>query len=136
MRTTRILLAALLLGGAITVIPSCGKYEDGPGFSLMTKKARLVGKWDAVEYVDSDGTTTAENGDGTLEFEKDGTFSVMDDGIGFSGDWEFIDKKEKLRLSQTSGSLTFHEDYTIRRLTNKEFWLEDEDGDMTKYEAK
>ena len=26
-------------------ISSCGKYEDGPGFSLLSKKARVAGDW-------------------------------------------------------------------------------------------
>ena len=135
MRTTRFLVAALLIGGTLTTISSCGKYEDGPGFSLMTKKARLVGDWDAKEYT-SGNVTVEDTDDEILTFEKDGTAKVSEDGVSYNGEWEFIDKKEKIRLSYTEGSFTFSDDYTIRRLTNKELWLMDDDGDMIKYEAK
>lgn len=40
-----LLLPALLLF-------SCGKYEEGPNFSLRTKKSRLVGEWKLVSFND------------------------------------------------------------------------------------
>ena len=41
----------LLAAAAITVLnfQSCSKYEDGPAFSLRTKKSRLVGDWELVK---------------------------------------------------------------------------------------
>ena len=40
-----------LAAAAVTVLnfQSCGKYEDGPSFSLRTKKARLTGEWELVK---------------------------------------------------------------------------------------
>lgn len=135
MRTMRFLACALLIGGTLAAIPSCGKYEDGPGFSLLTKKARLVGDWDR-KSVTSGNFTIEDTDDEITTFEKDGTIKVSEDGVSYSGTWEFIDKKEKLRVSYTEGSFTFSDDYTIRRLTNKELWLTDDDGDLSKFEAK
>jgi hypothetical protein len=128
-------LAAALLLGATLITTSCGKYEDGPGFSLLTKKARLVGDWDR-KSVTSGNFTIEDTDDEITTFEKDGTIKVSEDGVSYSGTWEFIDKKEKLRVSYTEGSFTFSDDYTIRRLTNKELWLMDDDENLSKFEAK
>ncbi len=40
----------LMLIFVFTVI-SCSKYEDGPLISLRSKKDRLFGKWDVVEFM-------------------------------------------------------------------------------------
>lgn len=136
MKTLKLFVAAAILGGTMMAAPSCGKYEEGPGFSLRSKKSRLAGEWDAKEYVDADGTTIADTDDDYITFEKDGTYKVTSDGTSVSGTWEFASDKEKLRTSYTVGGMTFTGESTIVRLTNKELWIKDEDGDMTKLEAK
>ena len=35
-------------------LASCGKYEEGPGFSLRSKTARLAGEW-TIEKATVDG---------------------------------------------------------------------------------
>lgn len=136
MKTIKILVAVAVLGGAIMTTPSCGKYEEGPGFSLRTKKSRLVGDWDAKTYVDADGTTVSDNSDDYVTFEKDGTYKYTDGGTSVNGTWEFTSDKEKIKTTYTSGSVSFTNEATIVRLTNKELWVKDADGDMTKFEAK
>ena len=42
-RTFTIVLSTFLIG---VLIYSCGKYEDGPGFTLLSKKKRLKGEWE------------------------------------------------------------------------------------------
>lgn len=73
--------------GMIAFLSACGKYEEGPGFTLLTKKARLTGEWDAKEYVDADGTVVADNDDATVEFVKDGTMIIRDGGTSTEGTW-------------------------------------------------
>lgn len=34
----------------VIILTGCGKYENGPGFSLRSKNARLSGKWKVVKY--------------------------------------------------------------------------------------
>lgn len=124
---------------SLLAVSSCGKYEEGPGVSLLTKKARLTGVWDVKEYV-SGNTTTTDNSDDTFEFVKDGSFIIKSGSTSTEGTWEFTSDKEKLKtsFSYTIGSTTFTsvDESTIIRLTNTELWTKDSDGDITKAEKK
>ena len=68
--------AFLLLAVSAIAVASCGKYEEGPGFSLLSKKARIVGEWSLSSMTvngqsqDLSGTTVAVN------IKKDGTYTV------------------------------------------------------------
>lgn len=112
----------------------CGKYEDGPGLSLRTKKARLVGDYEVVRI----GNQNYPQGGYSLEmeFEKDGdftfTYSYGSYSYSYAGDWEFSSDKEELEL--TFGNTL--EVFEIKRLTNKEVWIEDTDNDEWRLEAK
>jgi hypothetical protein len=132
MKNFRMLVAVAMIGSAALTVSSCGKYEDGPGISLRTKKARLTGEWDVKEYVDgSTGATTADNSTSTTLIDKDGTLTVKDGATSISGTWTFAADKERLSVtlfSSTSESI-------ITRLTNKELWMKDpSSGDITKAE--
>ena len=132
MKTIKLLLAVTLLGGALLSTPSCGKYEDGPGISLLTKKQRLCRSWDAKEYVSTSGTTVADTDDDFMTFEKDGTGKLTIGNVVFTGTWDFNSDKTKIISVYSS----FSDEVTIMRLTNKELWTKDSDGDITKFEAK
>src|SRR5262245_24156198 len=61
------------------VIAACSKYEDGPAFSLKSKKSRLCGEWvlEAYLYNDVDQTASMDTilgADYVLEIEKDNTY--------------------------------------------------------------
>ncbi len=128
------LVAVAMMGTAAMTITSCGKYEEGPGFTLLTKKARLTGVWDVKSYVDENGTTYADNDDSTVEFTKDGnaTFVSPSFSISITGKWEFSGDKEDLVVT-VDGDVTTSK---ILRLTNTELWTQDADGDIAKYEKK
>lgn len=76
-KITRMLALALTVA---VIAPSCGKYEDGPGISLRTKKARMAGDWklaslnlvevDTDASGDADNTTTASTDGSTLTVTK------------------------------------------------------------------
>jgi len=134
--TGKLLLALMLLSAIVFSTPSCGKYEEGPGMSLLTKKKRLSREWDAKEYVSASGVTTADTDSDYLTFEKDGTFKITSDGVTVSGTWEFTSDKEKIKTVVTILNQTSTNEITILRLTNKEFWTKDSDGEITKFEAK
>ena len=117
---------------------SCSKYEDGPSFSLRTKKGRLTGEWEVVKI----GTQTAQgNYEIVCEFSKDGswsqTYSYSYGGQSYSytynGNWEWASNKEDLRIIDTDGDV---EQFKIKRLTNKELWLEDNTSTKWELEAK
>lgn len=135
MKTIKILSLALL---AMTfVLGSCSKYEEGPAFSLRTKKARLAGEWKADKYIDSNGNEENANDDGTIEFTKDNTFIVKSGNFSTTGTWEFTKDKEyvETEFTYTSGGVTVTEtnESKILRLKNDELWMEDEDGNQTHY---
>lgn len=131
MKTIKFLSLAIL---AITfVLGSCSKYEEGPAFSLRTKKARLAGEWKADKYVDENGNSSNADEEGTIEFEKDGTVIYDYDGVSISGDWEFTKSKEYLEITITIFGQQDKVEFKILRLKNDELWLEDEDGMQTQY---
>ena len=81
---------------------TCGKYEEGPGFSLLPKSTRLQQKWRPIEKFNaSSNTVESIDRDGSyIEFVKDGSFKVFDDasmgqlGIeGLVGTWNFNEDK-------------------------------------------
>ncbi len=90
----------LMLAAAVVImlnLNSCGKYDDGPAFSLKTKTSRLVGEWEIVEI---NGVNQTSNT--SFEFDDDGDFSVNSsysyNGSNYNysskGEWEWEDGKE------------------------------------------
>ena len=118
---------AVIISLAIT---SCGKYEDGPGFSLLSKTARMTNTWE-LKSVDGEIIPAGET---VLDLKKDGSMSINEDGYIIDGSWEFSSDKEDLRLSIFGDEV----DLKIRRLTNKELWLENEleNNELSKFEAQ
>ncbi len=122
---------------------SCGKYEEGPGFSLRSKTARLAGEW-SIEKVTIDGedyTAFVAAFITNTEFTKDGDYIVTSSDL-FSGEsavdkskWEFSDDKSEVVITDADGSKSNLE---ILRLTNSEFWAKDVDstGSVTEVHYK
>jgi hypothetical protein len=109
---------------------SCSKYDDGPFFSLRTKKGRLVGEWELDKLI-LNGQTQSLDSDYDIiwEFERDGDFEqTLEYGsysYGYNGDWEFDNNGEELEIEINEyGTQT----YEINRLTNNELWIEINDG--------
>lgn len=129
------LLSLALVGTAVVDLQSCKKYEEGPGFSLRSKTARLVGEWELV-----DGDNYDRDDELLYEFEKDGDFtaeyeydSYYGDVTGkVRGDWQWLAGKETIEIELDSHTI----EYTIIKLKNTELILEDEDGDQWEFESK
>lgn len=130
-------LSMVLLIGTV-LITACGKYEEGPGFSVLPKKMRITGEYTIDKYVDSDGTETESNDDNKYVVEKDGTYKIVSTNSTIEGDWEFRNDKQDMYIKYTYdfgwGTVNVDETMEIVRLTNKELWLEDKDsGDQVHY---
>jgi len=41
---------SLFILSIVFILSACKKYDEGPGFSLRTKNARITGEWKLVEY--------------------------------------------------------------------------------------
>lgn len=136
MKTTIKAISVLFIG--LFIFSSCGKYEDGPAFSLLSKKARLTGEWviDEVTVNDADQTAAfkAVLGDNfVLEIEKDGVYRTEGSNPD-KGKWELgEDKDDVYMLSDAQGASEMA--FRILRLKNKELWLRqtDSNGDVTEY---
>jgi hypothetical protein len=128
-----------LLVGLAFVFASCGKYEGGPGLSLLTKKGRLAGTWDISSFESANGDIiTFEPNTLTMTFEKDGSYMESGTIVGFtfsdSGSWEF--NSEKTAIVSTIDGESPETTEPIYRLTSEELWFKDADGDITKYTKK
>ncbi len=119
---------------------SCG-YEEGPKISLKSKNARLIGEWDVTQLA---GQNLNNEIKVDMEFEKDGdlelnveyTYTYYGQTYSYSytynGTWEWEDGKETLELEW--GGDTY--EYEVKRLTSKELWMDDEDGEEWELEKK
>ena len=136
-------LSILFAAFAVVFLASCGKYDDGPGFSLRSKTSRLVGSWTVTEaFQGSTNITTSLTNGGTVDliFDKDGAYTYSYDFVilGFptngsiSGTWAFSSDKSSLEVTDGSGQM---DSSKILRLTNNELWLEQSDSNGGTYEV-
>lgn len=119
-----------IVAATAMIFSSCGKYEEGPAFSLMTKKARVVGTWTMVEMSVNGEVQDIEGLVIKSTMEKDGTgnYSYTESGVTVTSDleWEFDEEKEHLRTRTKEVDETEFgdwEDGEILRLTNSECWV-------------
>lgn len=116
----KVMVAAL--GVAAMTLQGCGKYEDGPAFSLKTKNSRLTGEWSLVSL---NGQVLEDGEYITFEFEKDGDFVFSygyEDGgftetYKYAGSWDWVSGKESLIMSITGGEIL---NFEVQRLTSSE----------------
>ncbi len=120
---------------ALVTFSSCGKYEEGPGISLRSKKSRVVNTWVIEKYLVNGEDLTSQIlqflGNYSIEYKKDETFEALVDGDRETGKWSFDSKKENLEVMYDG--TTSKELSKILRLTNNEMWLVEDDG-TDKYE--
>ena len=131
MKLFRIGAFALLALMAVAVT-SCSKYEEGPKFTLLSKKARITGEW-TLSSIEVNGTAQDISGyTVNVTIDKDGSYTYKWSSGGFSveetGTWKFSDDKVDLILTDADGDVTTSE---IVRLANDELKLKDVDGSFT-----
>jgi hypothetical protein len=140
----KLLLAAALV--TVLNFQSCKKYDDGPTFSLKTKKSRLSREWEVVKIYDNVGAQifpysgSGYSFDISFEFLKDGDFvetanysyGTYSYSYSYKGTWEFSSSKENLLIELNNSA----EKWKINRLTKKEFWFADTQGNEWELEAK
>jgi hypothetical protein len=119
--------AKMFLAFVLTmVMVSCKKLEDGPAFSLLTRKNRLCNGWKAEKILSDGKDITSEYSIAEFSFNKNGTCSQ--DWRASSGDeimtgkWNFTDRHSHLLINWDQGA---HSDFVITRLTKKELWMKD-----------
>ncbi len=124
---TSLKISSFLFALLLTV--SCQKYDDGPFFSLASKKARMANNWRLEKAYDGSKDITSEYNRYELDLGKSGSArtgqSYDAGGIVFNyetnGSWNFVNNNENLLLD-------FEDDdadqvYTILRLQQSSLWI-------------
>ncbi len=123
-------LIAILAVGSL-LLGSCSKYEDGPGFTVRTAKARVSGDWKLTSYTLNGTDYTSSLPTITMTIDKDGTYTgTYSSGSGSvteTGTWVFNDDKTTLSITASSNT----EVYTITELKSKEMKLQQVSGSNT-----
>lgn len=138
MKTIKVTLFAVSLGLILSMLHSCGKYPDGPNFSILSRKTRIENVWVHTETIYANGNVEQNPDPGaTTEFTSDGDFIYKKGGVTLNGYWDLVNEKKDLRISYlVSGNndpVYGHTDFEIRKLKSNEMWLKNSSGDVIKY---
>lgn len=99
----------------------CKKYEEGPKFSLRTKKMRLCHEW-KITSLSINGIEVTAPVDYKLDIEKSGSYHTSFAGFTDEGKWELGEDKDDIyTTSNVPGSL--EQAFRILKLKNDELWL-------------
>ena len=121
---------------AITGLMGCKKYDDGPTFSLRSRKKRISNTWRIDRAMNGSDDVTSAFDQYELRLTKDhdasltATYTLFGTDFSFttSGTWSFENKDEDLRLDFEDGDAD--ETYQILRLKETELWLREKGGDL------
>jgi len=94
---------------------SCNKYEEGPGFTLLTAKMRITGNWTMIKQTVNGNDYTSFAPDETLDIKKDETFTWTIGSYTFTGTWKFNSDKTEVIFTDSNGDI---ETFTIVQLKN------------------
>ncbi len=99
--------AALLVMIVLLTVPvSCKKYDDGPWFSIYSRKERATGNW-YFELVREDGVDITENyADQNLNMRRNGFLYWTQgyygnnpwDTYGIQGEWKFTNDDRQIEM--------------------------------------
>lgn len=128
--------AFVLLLISLQFLTSCSKYTEGSKFTLLTKKARLVGDWKQTEMTINEISQDISETSFEISFESNFKYSDTTEfyfgGVEYTfsnnGTWQFSDDKTKLITTDSDGDQIT---YTIVRLANKELKLKEVVGATT-----
>lgn len=131
----KVLLGAAAVAVLSMGLTSCSKYEEGPGFTLLTKKSRIVNNWTLSSMVidgqnqDLDGLTMDVDmtKDDTYEVRMTQTYMGVTFGDTTSGTWAFSD--DKTQLLMTDEGETEADTMVILMLKKDELKLQSTDGE-------
>lgn len=107
---------------------ACTKYENGPDYSLLTKKERLSNNWTVSEAIHQSGDNTDfhavyVNYQFNIGADENYTMTYKPNGgddYCELGTWAFNNDKTHFVTTSSSGKMV---DYTILRLTKNELWV-------------
>jgi len=120
------IVLAVLFAVVIPVVQGCKKYEDGPTFSLRSRKERVSNTWKVENYKINGTDFTSLVSSYTEVFTKKGSFNYSWGLLNGSGTWTFQNKDSEIKLNgnDSQSSITL----VILRLEEKSFWYYYMDG--------
>jgi hypothetical protein len=137
----KLIVYAFALSTVAVSLSSCGKYEEGPKFTLLSKKARITNTWKFTKSENNgiDATPDPAYFTLTMSLKNDGTVKAEMTVFGVltieNGNWEFSSNKEELILSDATGTQALE----ILKLTNTELKVKQMEGNdviITTYTAQ
>ena len=113
---------------AVLNFTGCKKYEDGPRFSLATKKGRITNEWKMTSSLLNGQPDPYIVLNDVWDIKKDGTYTITStSGYGTTiGSWSFSSDKESITVTENGSSDAYI--YKILRLKGNELWLQWQDG--------
>ena len=118
MRRSLVTLITLLFISFI--FNGCGRYEEGPDFSIWPVKDRVVNTWEWAYALENGQNMTGEREGSTIEFTKEEVVKICTAAdVCQEGDWNLISKKKKLQMIFNGEAVA----YDILLLKKNEMWL-------------
>lgn len=140
MKKNILILLVAVMGAAFT-FSSCAKFEEGPKFSLLSKKSRLANTWAVEKATATSGSGTidftSQMSNYTLEIEKDGKYTITNGNYTESGTWELGEDGDDVFFKSSQANST-EEAYRILKLKSKELWMKhtEANGVVNEYHYK
>lgn len=109
----------------VTLLASCGKYDEGSNFSLLTAKNRITNKWTLNKLEINGQTQSGASAQFTIDIRKDNSFTrtvTFFGTVSDGGTWAFSGDKTNLILSYTDGTV---KTYKIIQLKSKSLKVEE-----------
>ena len=116
------------------ILFSCAKYEDGPAFSVRSKKERISNTWE-IDKVLIDGIQVSSDFSRfKFDFSNDNSaivsYLIDDELVEYFGSWSLLEE-DQFQYAVQGDSLgiqsIIEENWKIRRLKEVEFWIYNED---------
>lgn len=130
----------------IFIIPAC-KYDEGPFFSIYSKKERIMGNKSFKKVLIDNADSTEKYSNQYLDFSKNGSVSWLYYADAnntyysqptevYPGLWTLDDDKVHLEMQIYKEDTTIVRNWKIVRLTYADFFLErtDEEGRKIRWE--
>lgn len=135
MKSISLKILALSLG-ALAFLPACNKYEDGPSFSLLSRKSRMANNWRIDRAYDNGSDVTDSYDRYELDLGKSGSARISESssfgGVIFTvetnGTWTFTNNDEDVRLDFDNDDADAT--YQILKLERSELWLRERGDDL------
>lgn len=127
-------LLSLIVVSSLTT--GCGKYEEGPEFSLRSKKERIANTWRIESASDGGNDVTSAFTAYALMMNKDeeatltANYALGEITFQFAtaGTWDLINNNEDLELDFENNDAD--RTYQILRLKEDELWLREKGSDL------